>query len=519
MKRRLLVLVALTLGATFAVTALSSGAAAGSAPVVRSHTAGLTKAVRLPAVATKETRAVAKRAISAVRHLQASAGGTGVVCIGGSSNGSTLSNQTCTIKSNSGVCIEVTNDPSATQLCDFTQQSVGKTNLAVALQVILQRGGGGGTQSGTQTTSVNQMNANKPNLSFVTQILKQSLGTGSDNPDNEVANQAVVEQKGELASALPNFAPLVDSLQSIESAQEGEEVVTSDALGSPISQTQQSQQTVNVCQGGPTDCHSSVGMTSTNLSSVYQSLRQRERAGNSTAIEQSQNPQDGTCPTSIGGTRNMCAIVDQNATGTGKNASGLVELYRQFQSGFKATSLTQVQDPSPFGPFASNHGLDHDVQQTVEGADPLGPKRNTIATIQVARQIQRARDITNLIQFQDPRSAKGPASFQAGSNADTWFGRQTSRQFQTNNGDFTTPTDFVESGQEQVLTYQGFSPGTFDVIQLGGQNGKSVTQTCTGSGSCQIGIVCTSVPPGEGEPGGCAPFFPGGGDIELSRPR
>jgi len=517
MKSRLLVLLALTVGAAFAVTALSSSAAAGPAPVVRSHTAGLTKAVRLPAVATKESRAVARRAITAIRHLQASAAGTGVVCLGGSSTGSTLKNQTCTIGANSGVCIEVTNDPSATQLCDFTQSSAGKTNLAIALQVIVQRSGGSGTQTGTQTTNVRQMNANKPNLSFVTQILKQSLGKGSDDPDNEVSDQASVEQAGEAAGALPNFAPLVSSLQAIETAQEGEDAVTSDGLGGPVSQAQQSQQTVNVCQGGPLDCHS-VTMTSTNLSSVYQSLRQRERVANSTVADQRQNPQPGTCVTSTPGeTKNMCAIVDQNATGTGKNASGLVELYRQFQSGAKVTSLTQEQDPAPF-----SHGLDHDIRQTVVLPSPADTKHEAIATIQLGRQVQRARAVTNLNQFQDPRSAKGPNSFQTGSPADTWFGRQTATQTQTNDGHFSTPADFSNpyaSGQEQVLTYQGFSTGTFDVVQTGTQNGDTETQTCTGSGSCQIGIECTSATPGEGEPipGGCTPFFPGGGD--LSRPR
>jgi hypothetical protein len=259
-------------------------------------------------------------------------------------------------------------------------------------------------------------------------------------------------------------------------------------------------------------------MTSTNLSSVYQSLRQRERAGNSSAIDQHQNPQPGTCLTSTGEFKNMCAIVDQNATGTGKNASGLVELYRQFQSGFKATSLSQEQDPAPF-----SHGLDHDIRQTAAGPTPADTKHNAIATIQLGRQIQRARAVDNLVQFQDPRSAKGPNSFQDGTAADTWFGRQIATQIQTNNGHFSTPADFsepYESGQRQVLTYQGFSPGTFDVVQTGTQNGDTATQTCTGSGFCQIGISCTSDTPGEGEPipGGCTPFTPGEGS-DLSRPR
>jgi hypothetical protein len=63
MKRRLLVLVALTLGATFAVTALSSSAAAGSArTVAKTKPAvwinGSGKQAQLPVHASKQVRAL-----------------------------------------------------------------------------------------------------------------------------------------------------------------------------------------------------------------------------------------------------------------------------------------------------------------------------------------------------------------------------------------------------------------------------------------------------------------------------
>jgi len=446
-----------------------------------------------------------------VRRLQAM--GNGVVCLGGgASTAGTVGSatQVCTITGNSAVCIEVSSDQTANQTCTITQAAnvpSPHANLAIALQVIVQRNAGAsGSQGGTQTVTTTQRNTTKPNLSFVAQFLKQSLGHGANDSDNEVSDEASAEFSGQLQGALPNFTPLIGKIQNNEPASEGDESTLAAPRSGDVSQTQQGQQTVNVCQGGSADCHSAATMSSSNLSSVYQSLRQRERAKNANSIAQHQNPGAGTCFSSSGGARNMCAIVDQNTTDPGKNASGLVELYRQFQSGFNTAFLTQEQDPV-FG----DNGIDHDISQLSVGLQ-TGPRRNAIFTAQVGRQVQRAKNADDVDQFQDPRTAKGPASDQEGSAADTWFGRQLATQLQTNNGQFTSAG---VGGQEQTLTYDGFTLGTFDVTIQGVQNGQTASNSCSGSGSCNIGVQCTGAQVSEGPPipGVCEPFS--GGDFEL----
>jgi hypothetical protein len=244
-------------------------------------------------------------------------------------------------------------------------------------------------------------------------------------------------------------------------------------------------------------------MTSNNLSSVYQSLRQREKAKNADNVRQEQNPAAGTCddddPTTSEPPRNMCAFVDQFTTG-GKNASGVAEFYRQFQSGANANSLTQRQDPN-----FDQQGLEHTIHQLSVGS-PSDPKRNTIVTLQFGRQVQRAMNITPgpIVQLQDPRSAKDSSSFQSGTAADTWFGRQFGTQLQTINGVFTTGVDT----QEQLLTYDGETTGTFDVLQRGVQNDRTATNTCPNPNvpgsdkSCHVTVECASATtPSEGYEG------------------
>jgi hypothetical protein len=270
-----------------------------------------------------------------------------------------------------------------------------------------------------------------------------------------------------------------------------------------VTQVQQSQQTVRICQGG-SDCHSAAGMTSNNLSSVYQSLRQREKAKNANDIRQAQNPMTGTCddedPSTTEPPRNMCSFVDQNTTG-GKNADGAAEFYRQFQSGAHAHSLTQQQDPT-----FDQQGLGHGIRQLSVVGSVNDPKRNTIVTLQLGRQVQRAKDISPgpIVQFQDPRSAKDNDSFQTGTLADTWFGRQFGTQIQTINGAFTTGVDT----QRQLLTYDGETTGTFDVLQRGVQNDRSAQNTCPSPAfpgsekSCHVQVECASATtPSEGYEG------------------
>ncbi|MGZ6639844.1 MAG: hypothetical protein ACXVII_44400 [Solirubrobacteraceae bacterium] len=488
------------------LTALSSSAAAGEQKAANRTLTAPAQQLRVPAAATKQMRALATKAVNGIRKLQAT--GNGVVCLGtGASTAGTTgtSMQVCTITGSSAVCIEVSSDATANQTCNITQaaNTSPRTNLAIALQVIAQRNGG--PQGGTQTVNTTQQNTTKANLSFVAQILKQSLGQGANDADSEVSDEAAAEAPAQLQGALPNFAPVISKIQNTEPSTEGDDTSLAAARSGDVTQSQQSQQTANVCQtgGGPLDCHSPGTMVSSNLSSVYQSLRQRERAKNANTIAQEQNPEAGTCDTSDFGTKNMCAIVSQNTSQPGKNTSGLVELYRQFQSGFNTGSLIQRQDP-----VVNSNGLDHDINQQSPGL-VTGTKRNTIVTVQLGRQVQRAKNADDVEQFQDPRTAKGPGSSQAGTTADTWFGRQLATQLQTNNGQFTGAGLGI---QEQRSTYEGFTGGTFDVSITGVQNDQTASNSCSGSGSCNIGVECfgATVPEeGPPSPGFCEPISTG----------
>jgi hypothetical protein len=493
MTRKRAVLSGPALAAAVAVAAVTAATASArtEAPAAARALAAPAQ-LQLSAAARSQLRSLGTKARVALRRVQAS--GSGVVCTGGtgSSGGGT---QTCTIPGASGICIEISNDPAVNQTCTFTQASTGgRNNVAVALQVIVQRDyGPSGSQTGTQTVKTVQTNTTRSNLSFVTQILKQSLGTGAFDPDGEVAAEAIPESLGELLGVLPDFSSLVANLQATEPATEGDEPATPPAPGTAVTQTQQSQQTVNVCQGAAVlgaDCAAGA-MTGNNLSSVYQSLRQRERAANADSIDQEQNPTTGSCSSPAEDGTNMCAVVEQHTTG-GKNASGLAELYRQFQSGVNTGSLTQNQD-------AVLGGVDHNVVQESVGV-PAGPKRDSILTLQLGRQVQRAANAGVLAQSQDPYVGKGFTSSQTGSDADTWTGRQYGIQLQTNNGQFSG------NHQQQTLNYYGTSTGTFNVFQQGTENGSTATNSCSGTGVCAAAVVCTSAPSGDSQfPAGCAP--------------
>lgn len=505
MKRRSLIPVALALGATVAMTALSSSAAAGSARTVAKGKPavwidGSGKQAQLREGASKQARALVK---NAMRKLQAS--GDLWACIGGTKDTSIAGQQRCNFSGSAGVCIEKSSDPDVTQVCKFNQASTGdRTNIAIALQVIVQKNSTIMGQRGQQIVRVNQSNTTKPNAAFVVQILKQSLGQGaSDDNDNEINDQSAIESRAEAASVLPDFTPLMNKIQNVEPSTEGDDMSQAGASVGDVTQVQQSQQTVRICQGGA-DCLFPEGMTSDNLSSVYQSLRQREKAKNANHIQQEQNPLTGTCddedPSTTFPPRNMCSFVDQSTTG-GKNADGAAEFYRQFQSGAHAHSLTQLQDPS-----FDRQGLGHGIHQLSVVGSVNDPKRNTIVTLQLGRQVQRAKNISPgpIRQLQDPRGAKDADSFQRGTAADTWFGRQFGTQLQTIDGAFTTGVDT----QEQLLTYDGETTGTFNVLQRGVQNDRMATNTCPspdfpGSDkSCHVQVECASATtPSEGYKG------------------
>jgi hypothetical protein len=179
----------------------------------------------------------------------------------------------------------------------------------------------------------------------------------------------------------------------------------------------------------------------------------------------------------------------------------VVELYRQFQSGFNTGVLIQGQDAT-FG----NNGIDHDINQVSTGG-LTAPRRNAIFTFQLGRQVQRAKNADSVDQTQDPRTAKGPISQQIGSAADTWNGTQLATQLQFTNG------QLAAGSQEQLLTYDGDTTGVFNVTQRGVQNNNSADNTCSGN-SCHVQVNCLSASESESESGFCTNVIP---DLELLR--
>ena len=105
-----------------------------------------------------------------------------------------------------------------TQVCKFNQASTGdRTNIAIALQVIVQKTSTIIGQKGQQIVSVKQSNTTKANAAFVVQILKQSFGQGaSDENDNEINDQSAIESRAEAANVLPDFTPLMNKIQNVE---------------------------------------------------------------------------------------------------------------------------------------------------------------------------------------------------------------------------------------------------------------------------------------------------------------
>lgn len=464
----------LLLTGALAGTAGRAAAQPASAPVVAHHTApGTTVTGKMPPL-DAATRDLIARALSS--------SGRGFVCSPASATTNTSATQSCTIHAASGVCIERSTNPAVTQTCTFEQSETTKKNEAVAVQVIEQRDGGESgskTQTGSQTISTTQSNLSGSNVNWSVQVVKQFLGAGANNPDSEVSRQQQQEAQQEAAGVPTDFTSLIQSLVPTEVAQEDSDPATlPKGSRSPVTQQQQSQQTIQVCQGAaPDPCTTTSGMTGDNVNGDYQSLRQWEWANNAPSIDQEQNSQPGTCVDSSSSTLNMCSIVHQNTSG-GQNLSGLFEYYRQFQRALHTLSGQELQDTDGLGEDVG--GLGHDIFQTSLG-DPSGPQREWILTGQRARQVQRANDTGTLFQSQDPHVDKGYLSRQTGSDNDTWDGWIGSDQTQLKNGAFASP-----SSQAQDLSYSGTSTGDIVATVRGTQNGNTQTQQC---------------PPGQPEPG------------------
>jgi hypothetical protein len=388
--------------------------------------------------------------------------------------------------------------------------------------VITQRNSGQSgteTQTGSQTITTRQENVTGANVNWSAQIVKQFLGRGADNPDNEAALEAQGQAQQQASGAPFDFTSLIQSLEPTEKAQESFNPSTLPrATSLPVSETQQSQQTIDVCQGAaPDPCVDSVGMTGNNVNGNYQSLRQWEWANNAPSIEQLQNAGGGTCVNSASGSLNMCSTVHQNTTG-GRNLNGLFELYRQFQRALNTAAGQQVQDGRA---GLDQGGLGHDIVQVSVVPSPSVPQLETILTRQRARQVQRADNTGALTQQQDPHVDKGDASSQDGSTSDVWNGALQADQTQLANGAFASP-----GGQSQILFYGGSSTGDIVATVTGTENGSSNTQQCTPGDTfdfCQAVVTCSSVTPeapvspAAPATGSCTGFTEQGGGSGLRR--
>jgi hypothetical protein len=427
---------------------------------------------------------------AATRHrlsaaLRRSTGGTKFVCSPAASQTNTATTQSCTISASKGVCIERSTNPSVTQQCIFNQGNTSGPNVAVSVQVIEQRDGGQSgskSQSGRQDVFTRQTNGSGANVNWSVQIIKQFLGRGADNRDDEESQQQQKESQQEGKGTPADFTSFIQSLEPNELSQENaNDPAVLASTSSPVAQTQQSQQTIDVCQGAaPDPC--TTGGTGTNVNGNYQSLRQWEWAAKAPSIAQDQNSTPGDCSEEAGSVSlNMCSLVHQNTNG-GKNLSGLFEVYRQFQRALHTLAGHQVQDAGD-----DLGGLGHDVFQLSAG-DPSGPQREWILTGQRARQVQRANDVGAMTQTQDPHVSKGYLSSQAGTTHDTWRGWIRSDQKQLADGVFAPLGE-----QSQTLTYDADSTGDIVANVQGTSNGSTANDQCapgdTGD-SCHIGVSC-----------------------------
>ncbi|HZU20493.1 MAG TPA: hypothetical protein VE982_04680 [Gaiellaceae bacterium] len=476
--------------AAVVASALLVGVAGGAA---RAAAGGSPHAIDRHAAVDVGTRALIVRALRS--------GGPTFVCTPAASWSNSASAQTCTITASKGVCIEVSTNPAVTQSCTFTQASSRDTNSAVALQVITQRElaqTDAHDQAGSQTIETQQGNAAGSNVNWSAQIVKQLLGRGADNPDDEAALEAAGQDRQQASGVPFDFTELIRSLDASEVEQENAAASSAQPTSAPVTQTQQSQQTIHVCQGAVGDpCDSAAGMSGDNVNGDYQSLRQWEWASDAPSIEQSQNATAGTCANSDSQTLNMCSVVHQNTAG-GKNANGAFQAYRQFQQAANTSGGHQVQDAG-----ADLGGLGHDVFQLSVVPSAFVPQLDSIITGQRARQVQRAENAGTLTQAQDPHVDKGPASTQTGSTHDTWHGWIDTDQTQALNGTLRTT-----GSQSQDLGYAGSSTGDIVAMVRGSENGSTATSRCAPGNTfdvCNAGVTCTSAAGKAPDDVGCKP--------------
>jgi hypothetical protein len=243
------------------------------------------------------------------------------------------------------------------------------------------------------------------------------------------------------------------------------------AVASAIVQAQNAHQNVDVMQ-------TATGSGS-NASSILQAQLQIERADHAPKIVQSQNtnPQSGTGPCAMlsaadDPTSNQCNAVQQTST-SGTNDSQVRQSYNQFQA---ASNCCAAQQGSQVQGVALQGGLEHRFKQSRSGL-------STQSSNQIERQIQR-------------RTLIGPAGIAHAQNGPT---RKGTGIQDGNGGDMAT-----QQQASTQLSTPGPNPNNTNLLsdQCTSSGNCTGTQTTNTASGATIALVtscepnCTTAPPG-----------------------
>lgn len=323
-------------------------------------------------------------------------------CIGGTAS-TTMQDgtlvQTCTITARRGACIQRSDNPVVKQVCTFVQgpssSGAAKENRARAVQVV-RADGREGTLDATQEIVVLQRNTTKGNVFAGTQNITHCLAAGGSDSNNRKSNCGNRNgDHGDQASSSPT-----------------------------VTQNEESQQSIDVCQGGPEttasagpgSCNLPGGMVANNTSRVRQTTDLTEIAADADEINQLQNREDraNECTIETPGVdeelSDTCYTVRQNTAGA--HATNLTELHQDFV-------VIQRAKDTAFGEQLQGRrgrgGLEHVFVQN--SPDPASSKQ---VSDQDKRWTQIRLNTGDLVWEQHDKNAKG-TGIQLGSSANRAF--------------------------------------------------------------------------------------------------
>jgi hypothetical protein len=262
-------------------------------------------------------------------------GGNQNRCIGGTASTTTVNGtlvQTCTITARRGTCIQRSNKPVVKQVCTFTQQppltgGPARENRAKAIQVVQARRQQGKLDA-TQEIVVLQRNTTRNNIFKGTQIIEQCLVAGTKDGGNDDDNGGDDDNGHDDDN---------DDNGGNGNCENGN---GARSLTRRVLQNQESQQSIEVCQGGPMtlpgeacDDPSGGGMLASNKSLARQRTDLTEIAVNAPSIAQLQNREDRanecTIETGLDDVfSDTCYTVRQNTAGG--HARNITRLHQDF---------------------------------------------------------------------------------------------------------------------------------------------------------------------------------------------